>query len=685
MGVGGEGPGGAHLRWAALVVILGVCSCDGCIPEFEGCSLDSDALGGGGTEGVGGSGGEPAPCELCGGECCINDEVCIDDACVVVGAACSDPEGCGTGWVCDFTGGDAVVAHPLGSFPACPEPLVGLCKPAPPADANCLMVSDQAGQAGQADLQLSVSGAWGDAAVPDAADSVVTSPVVLGLDDDNCDGVVDGFDRPEIIFMTASDGGGGTHGTLQVHQVGDEGLDEVWSSTPGTPPNDPTTHAAAARMQDEVIIAVCTADERVRAYDGAGAERWLGPASAACDSIAIVDIDGDGVLEVVTESQILDGVTGEEVATYGPAPSHGFVVGPMMGGPPRIVTATRVYDSEGTVLADAGLPEGFVALMGQVVVAVDPALGQLHLWRAYEDHAVVDATIDLGAPFSGSCPVGTLSGGPPAVIGFPSAAVIGLMTALGPILLDEGGEVSWAADDVACGEGTRPVTLHDLDGDREPEILAHRDGRLRIYGSDGAVLAEPCAAVEDVPVLPIVADLDADGFGEVVSVASARFGALCDGSPQAGVLVRELATPVTRTRAIHNQFAYRAAMVGDDGGPPVGYSEERGTRANSSDVLAPRLILETLGLCNVNDLDVRVVNTGAVPVAARQAAVWFREPLSGFMAEAVIPVTLEPSAGVDVVLFDPPSGEVHVTVVGRDGLPLGLCDGAVTSRTAVCP
>ncbi|MEZ4444973.1 MAG: VCBS repeat-containing protein [Polyangiaceae bacterium] len=653
------------------MIFLLVGSCDSCGPKGEiSCGIQ-DEFGnpGGGSSWGPGSGGAPSCDDLCGVRCCNAFEVCAEDTCVALDDSCQSTRDCDPGRVCSFgLDGDAITAHPTGvEVPLCPSPPLGLCVPGAATANACVLAPSEAPEL------PTIVAASGDPLAPDAADSILGTLAVLPVADGNCDYVTDAQDPGTIFSVTATQSGTGSHGTLQAHSLGPDGLTLHWS-TQSDPPDDPTASIAVFRQLNTARIYTCTTDERVRAYDDQGQELWLGPPSTRCDSITLGDSVGNGTPILLTESQALDPLKGKELFSMAALPSHGVIFTRLGGGPPRIVTANRILSGTGELVIDAGLAEGFVATSDDAIYAVDPVASELHRWHLENGAAVVDWTIDLAADFTGSCPPGTLSGGPPAVVPLAEGSQILVSTALGPIAVDDQGVVLWATDAPACAEGTAGITAHDVDGDQRIDVLRQAADHLEIFaGDDGALLASRCLTAEVGPHHPLVADLDGDGFGELLAAASSRAGTTCEGASHAGLVVLDTPTSTLRTRPTHPQFSYLAGAFEDDGQLATDVVDH-GTRINPTTADAPDVTLELERECSLDGLRVRVVNRGRAVLGAGQALLVVRELAGDFSATAPLNVSLAPGASAVVEAPDAPSGDLVVQVTTPDGDPLGECN-----------
>ena len=79
-------------------------------------------------------------------------------------------------------------------------------------------------------------------------DSMMT-PVVVQLDDDNCDDIVDERDIPEIVFATFVGGAYTENGTLRVISIVGGQIVEKWQVNPQAPQMNPGLSIAAPRCR----------------------------------------------------------------------------------------------------------------------------------------------------------------------------------------------------------------------------------------------------------------------------------------------------------------------------------------------------------------------------------------------------------------------------------------------------
>lgn len=600
----------------------------------------------------------------CGDVCCPSGNVCSFQKCVVPGAECRDSTDCGANEYCDYglgssTGGGGGDASCVGG-----SDRTGKCLPRPPECApgagpssggpiSCLEKCEfrPATPTFAPELKL----AWGGVTTSPFDTDVMMAPIVIQLDDDDCDGKVTERDIPEIVFSTFQNKNYKENGKLRAISAIGGAFVEKW-----VVPNDetsvvvnPTKQIAAANFDgkpgNEVVA--CGVDGKVHAFNGVdGSLLWSTASSMNCFMPSIADLDGDGAVEVVVEGGILNGADGTLKHGFVPALDGPFVVSDLDGdGKLDVVTASRGYKADGTVFVDTGIvmtghfpnesdwkgPWAAIAdfdLDGKPeVVVVDNDKHEVHLWR-YDatkpsKFEIVRAPVDMNALFTTECPSGrwgaTHGGGPPTIADFDRDGVpdVGLAGGVGYVVFDGKklmnpavtGEqaILWGKVTTDCSSASTGSTVFDFDGDGKAEVVYSDEVRLRIYeGATGKELASVCNTTATLVEFPVVADVDNDGQADIVVVSNA-YGQTCDepsadgGAPtttrQAGVRVFGPASGSwVRTRRVWNQHAYHVTNVAEDGTIPKnepanwtqkGLNNFRQNKQPGSEFAAPNLVV----------------------------------------------------------------------------------------------
>jgi len=649
--------------------------------------------------------------KACGEACCGDTEVCSFQQCVTPGVTCIDATECPPGNYCEYALGEPGGMGGGGMGGSCQggvKPATGKCLPQPPECApgmepgpndpiTCLTQCEVKPIVGQFEPVLKYQ--WGNPSAPSTQDSVMMAPIVVQLDDDTCDGVVDERDIPEIVFSTFFTNQYNANGTLHAISIVNGQVVEKWSVNAGaTSPIHPGRSIAGGNIDgmpgNEIVV--CTTDGRVRAYDAMGKELWVSANAGTCFMPSLADLDQDGDVEIVVESQILDGKTGATVATLEPANNFNVVVSDMdADGKLDVLTATKIYKADGTLLVDSGLAATYPAV-GDLdqdgipeVIAIDKPSHTLRIWHVDPNSpngfSVVRDGIDINGNLSPSlCPSNSsgfsTGGGPPTVADFngdgvPDVALaggIGYAVFDGKKIMDPAASnaetLLWIRQTQDCSSAATGSSVFDFEGDGKAEVVYADEKMMHVYaGTDGAVLYETCNTNGTLFEYPLVADVDNDGQADIVVVSNSYSGFTCaDGSKTAGVRIfGDKNGNWVRTRRVWNQHGYHVTNVDEDGTIPMvelpNYKQPKlnNFRQNvqpAGEFSAPDLVATIFPLCSGEySIVARVRNIGEASVPAGvNIGFYLEDPAMGGIQFAGSPLqtkkVLYPAEAEDVVL-----------------------------------
>jgi hypothetical protein len=649
---------------------------------------------------------------------------------VTPGADCHDSTDCPDGDYCEYSLGDnADAGPPDGGCLGGASQLNGKCLPKPPICApdagtpdgglDCLEACEFH-PTGTFSPVLKAS--WGgDLASPFDTDIMMT-PIVIELDDDDCDGKVTEKDIPEIVFSTFQNGAYGSVGTLHAISLINGAFVDKWS-VPGVV--NPTKQIAGGDFDGQPgnEVVACGEDGKVYAFKGVdGTVLWSTATTMNCLMPSIADLDGDGHPEVIVEGGILDGATGALKAAFNPPLDTSFVVSDIDGdGKLDIVTGSRGYHADGTVFVDTMIAYGNFDYITQdwktawpavadfdgdgkpEVVVIDNLAHTISMWR-YDGSqpnkfSIVRTPVDINSMFPTNNCSGwgaAHGGGPPTVADFNGDGVpdVGTAGGIGYVVFDGKKLVDasvpgpmtilWGDPTVDCSSASTGSSVFDFDGDGKAEVVYSDEQQMRIYdGTNGNVIFHTCNTTATLIEYPLIADVDNDGHADIVVVSNA-YGS---GSPelqcndgthiaQAGIHVYgDQNGTWVRTRRVWNEHAYHITNVNEDGTIPQhelpnwtqpGLNNFRQNKQPGSEFAAPDAVVSLAPACTGEYAlvaTVRNIGEAALPAGVVVGFYEGNPPGGTKLGQGVTTKILYPAESEEVVLplMNPDPAILHGT------------------------
>ena len=419
----------------------------------------------------------------------------------------------------------------------------------------------------------------GYAADPDRSHTYIM-PAVGQLTDDNGDGRIDANDIPDIAYSVYNDSyegglrvasGDGSVEHLYIRGVSWGGID--W----------PITHRSGIAIGDlegdgipEIVTVVLASDgdARVAAIRPDGTAKWVEP--TAITSVfsypSLADLDGDGASEVVVGHIIVDtdgtllaeGTGGTGAPDDHPNPDWGSISIPVdldLDGTVEIVAGNTIYDASGTILAQSGEADGFTAVADLDLDGVAEIVTTIH------SQGVVYAW-EADGTLLWRTATGSGGGGSPTIADFDADGEpeIGVAGKYAYVMLETDGTVVWSSTIKDNSSYSTGSSVYDFDGDGAFEVVFADEDRFIVFdGATGAVLYENYDHAHGTAwEYPVVADADGDGEVEIVVGSTSNTG------EWDGITVLGSATGSwTPARTVWNQHAYSITNVEADGSIPT--------------------------------------------------------------------------------------------------------------------
>jgi hypothetical protein len=681
-----------------FLACLSACQCTNSITvRNRDGGVDAGSLGGGGGAIGGGTGGgaigggtgggsacaDGDPCGdggVCaGGSCCLGDsacgtvccgasQVCSFLRCVLPGAACRDSTDCSGTDFCDLSRSQP---GQLDAGVCLTAPSPGQCVSQPPvcppdagtaAGRSCVEPCRFTRTSGQ--FRPVVKYAWGNPAAPYTSD-VMMAPIVAQLDDDDCDGRITSQDRPDIVVVSFESGAYTALGTVRALSVKNGALQQKWSHAGVINASSQLASGNIDGMPGNEVVG-CGATGPYALNGADGTTRWVATATT-CGTISLADLDGDGHVEVITESQILDGRTGAVIRAL-PTSANDTVADVDGDGVQDIVSAAMISRADGTVLAQQAGPAGFVAI-GDLnvdgkpeIVSVNSSTHTLAIWTfdptQPNNARLIRSGLDINQTLSPTlCPTGSAGnvggGGPPTIgdfnlDGFPDVALaggVGYAVFDGKKLMDgtpAAQTLLWIRQTQDCSSAATGSTLFDFDGDGRVEAVYADEVNLHVYDSaTGADRFTTCNTSGTLIEYPLVADVDNDGQADLIVVSNA-YAFDCVGQPGvrfSGVRVfSSMDDDWVVTRRVWNQHAYSVTNIEEDGRVPLtparnwvtpGLNNFRQNKQPGLEFAAADAVVSMSGSCGLNGVTYQVVvtNVGEASMPAGVRVELVIEPL----------------------------------------------------------
>ncbi|WP_146157267.1 FG-GAP-like repeat-containing protein [Enhygromyxa salina] len=393
----------------------------------------------------------------------------------------------------------------------------------------------------------------------------MTTALVANLTDDNDDGSIDLCDVPEVIVGLFA-----TYGQWNGHLYALDGETGavVWQSAVLV---DTTVTPAIGDIDNDGVseIVAVNAAHQLIALENDGSLAWQSNVvwNTVYGSLALADVDNDGTPEIIAGNRVhhIDGSVEATMPIADPNYSATTAADLDGDGDLEIVMGHAAYHHDGAVLWTTNLGDGYPQVGdldgdGQPEVLLTNANG-----LSVIEH---DGTIKYMNLTPTGDPVGGNVWRRPATIhdfdgdGQPEYAV----SSQNHYAVYEGdGSILWQAN-VLDSSGIAAGTAFDFDGDSIAEAMYADETNLYVYDGSGNALLQVPRSSGTIVEYPVVADVDNDGSAEIVVVSNVSWQG--NQTAPAVQVVRDVQDRWIQARRIYNQHTYHVTNVREDGTIP---------------------------------------------------------------------------------------------------------------------
>lgn len=424
---------------------------------------------------------------------------------------------------------------------------------------------------------------------PGGEDSVLVTPLVGNLDDDNFDGAIDLCDRPDLLVV-AVDAPEKSKDELPAGHL--YVLDTASGETKWRidRPIDPKATPALADLDDdgdvEILVFERSVDvtgggeeRRVVAFEADGTLAWVSDtwvSSKGGGGLAIADLDADGSPEILAPEHVL---TADGLLLWAPpeAPlSDSIPVAADLDddGKLEVVYGRSVYAHDGTELFELALPGNKNAGVAAIANFDDDPQPEIYVHSGSHRIFEHDGTpkVQCGNGNGKNLPISIVdinSDGQAEILSTRNGTFQArtITTPYGNGTGESSCELLWS---VKVSDGN--TSAFDFLADGSVEAIYSDLDWVRLYDVSGTPIVEFERTARVSMANPVVADADNDGSAELIIVGSEPEGGDVDGGlgPRASVIyVENDDDRFAPTRRIWNQHAYHATNIREDARVPV--------------------------------------------------------------------------------------------------------------------
>ena len=420
---------------------------------------------------------------------------------------------------------------------------------------------------------------WNSSDVKPEYNQVMMAPVVAQTNDDNGDSLINEEDYPEIIFIAYKGTGSDPfEGVLRI--ISGKDGSELVTVTDANYYLSSYAQIAVGDIDGDGIVEIVAprsiySDGGLVAFEHDGSVKWTTPGTYfrngwSLGGPSIADIDQDGVPEIIYEKTVVNNDGTVRWTGAGPyiganrqnvPTSFSTVANIDLQGTSELVAGASAYDSDGNLLwqnTDAG--DGFTAIanFNNTPTPEIVLVSRNRVFLLDYQGNIIWGPVSLPGIYNGGSPV-------VADVDGDGTPEIGVATGDEYTMFTANGSVLWQQNTANVRWGMAGSSAFDFDGDGNVEIVYGDGVTLRVFeGSSGTVLFETENSSGTAQELAVIADVDNDNHADII-VPSNQF----NGSGTNGIRVfQDINNSWVNTRSLWNQYSYHITNINDDGSIP---------------------------------------------------------------------------------------------------------------------
>lgn len=401
---------------------------------------------------------------------------------------------------------------------------------------------------------------------------VSTTPVVVQLNDDNSDGVIDSNDVADVVVVSYKNRASSIPGLVRALS----GIDgsELWTYENGAVLSDARNSIAAADLDGDGIVEIVTNDQTsdvIQVINHLGqVTKEFNKSGTPIGAVTLSDINNDGVVEIVTGNNVFSYETGLLYTTNWSAASTTFDAD--NNDTQEVLAGGGLYDSYGSKLWQFGEPGSmWFSAIANLDDDVSPEIVISNPSNKLEDSVFAVLEHNGNVKWQVTNP-NNLGGGVQAVSTFLGTKDLGIVYAgyTAVDMYNTNGDLVWTVANDDEWSGKVGVSAYDFNGDGIDEVIVQDHFKVRVLnGLNGEVLSTVENSSATLWEYPIVVDLEGNDNAELVVVSNntdSRY------SINNGVTVygaADSSKPWKNATRIWNQHSYHQTNINQNGTVPT--------------------------------------------------------------------------------------------------------------------